>query len=241
MPILEIDGESVEYRVRASKRAKRIFVKFSLKNGLEVVYPRGEQDPPPEELLRAQSRWVIANIRRVRHSGAQVFRRRYEDGELFLVRGKPARLKLCSAGDVNAGSALLRNGSLELRLPIGAPNAERESRRDAVIRYYRQLARDYLPDRLAEIAAEHGFVYNALRIKHQKTRWGSCSAKGNINLNLRLMMAPNEAIDYVIVHELCHLRELNHSRKFWRLVEFYCPEFRKWKAWLKKNEAQLVL
>ena len=96
------------------------------------------------------------------------------------------------------------------------------------------LAAEYMPARVAELAAIHGFDYAVVRIKNQKTRWGSCSAKGNINLNLRLMMAPDPVIDYVIIHELCHLRELNHSLAFWALVESCCPDYRRWRNWLKQ-------
>ena len=80
-----------------------------------------------------------------------------------------------------------------------------------------------------------------VRSQNQKSALGSCSAKRNINLNLRLMMAPDAAIDYVIIHELCHLRELNHNRAFWALVEFYCAEFRHWKAWFKEHGSRLIL
>ena len=87
----------------------------------------------------------------------------------------------------------------------------------------------------------YGFKYEKVRIKNQKTRWGSCSAKRNINLNLRLMMAPDEAIDYVIIHELCHLLELNHNPAFWALVESCCPKYAHWKAWFKQHGPRLIL
>ena len=89
--------------------------------------------------------------------------------------------------------------------------------------------------------AVYGFRYQNVRVKNQKTRWGSCSSKGNINLNLRLMMAPEPAIDYVIVHELCHLRVLNHSPAFWTLVESCFPDYRRWRAWFKEHGASLIL
>jgi len=95
--------------------------------------------------------------------------------------------------------------------------------------------------RAEELAHKHGFKFARVRIKNQKTRWGSCSAKRNINLNMRLMMAPDGAIDYVIIHELCHLRELNHSAAFWALVESYCPEFRHWRAWFRQHGPSLIL
>lgn len=96
----------------------------------------------------------------------------------------------------------------------------------AEVERLRALAKAYLPGRLAELAAAHGFTYNSVRIKHNVSNWGSCSSKGNINLNLNLMRVPQELQDYVMLHELCHLRHLNHSPEFHALLESVCPGHR---------------
>lgn len=241
MPVIELDGNSVEYTVRDSRRAKRVHLSLSLEKGLEVIYPSGQQHPVAPELLRGHARWVISNLERIRKTSKGHFRRQYEEGESFLVRGENFYLKLYESSDLKRAKAALRGDSLELTMPSGTPLSSRAGYRDAVIDFYRQLAHDYLPPRVAELASEHGFAYKKLRIKNQKTRWGSCSFKGNINLNLRLMMAPAEVSDYVIVHELCHIRELNHSRAFWLLVAACCPDFRTQKDWLLENRMRLVL
>ena len=90
----------------------------------------------------------------------------------------------------------------------------------------RREARKVLPVRLAELAAEHGFEYNQVRIKHNVSNWGSCSSKGNINLNLNLMRIPEHLRDYVMLHELCHLRYMNHGQEFHALLESVCPDHR---------------
>ena len=90
----------------------------------------------------------------------------------------------------------------------------------------RREARKVLPVRLAELAAEHGFEYNQVRIKHNVSNWGSCSELGNINLNLNLMRIPEHLRDYVMLHELCHLRYMNHGQEFHALLESVCPDHR---------------
>mgnify|MGYP002624001249 FL=1 len=90
----------------------------------------------------------------------------------------------------------------------------------------RRQAKAYLPGRLAELSAQHGFNYNQVRIKHNVSNWGSCSSKGNINLNLNLMRLPAELQDYVMLHELCHLKYLNHGPEFHALLETVCPDHR---------------
>lgn len=98
----------------------------------------------------------------------------------------------------------------------------------------RREARKVLPVRLAELAAEHGFEYNQVRIKHNVSNWGSCSSKGNINLNLNLMRLPEHLRDYVMLHELCHLRYMNHGKEFHALLESLCPNHRELRKRLKE-------
>ena len=98
----------------------------------------------------------------------------------------------------------------------------------------RREARKVLPVRLAELAAEHGFEYNQVRIKHNVSNWGSCSSKGNINLNLNLMCLPEHLRDYVMLHELCHLRHLDHGPAFQALLASLCPDHRECRRALRE-------
>lgn len=101
------------------------------------------------------------------------------------------------------------------------------------VRQLRKRAKAELPPRLAELAAEHGFEYNTVRIKHNVSNWGSCSSKKNINLNLNLVRLPDELRDYVMLHELCHLRHLNHGPEFHALLSSVCPRWKECGAALK--------
>lgn len=98
----------------------------------------------------------------------------------------------------------------------------------------RKAAKAYLPGRLRELAAANGFTVNQIRIKHNVSNWGSCSVKGNINLNLNLMRLPAELQDYVMLHELCHLRYLNHGTEFHALLESLCPNHKALRKQLKE-------
>ncbi len=92
-----------------------------------------------------------------------------------------------------------------------------------------------IPDRVAFYAPKIGVTYGRITIRNQKTRWGSCSSKGNLNFNCLLMLTPPEVVDSVVVHELCHRKEMNHSKKFYDEVLRVFPEYRKWDKWLKDN------
>lgn len=241
MPSIKLNGRIIAYSVRNSKRAKRISVRYSLSNGLEVVYPPGLQQPTPETLLFERSDWILTAIDKFSETEARLPRRKYREGEVFFYRGASYKLLLEKSATHSKVSARLADGFLTVAVPDPLPSAEIEPIREAVECFYRREAQRYLPKRVRELAEMHGFEYERVRIKNQKTRWGSCSAKRNINLNLRLMMAPDGAIDYVIIHELCHLRELNHRPAFWAFVEARCPDYRHWKDWLRQHGPSLIL
>lgn len=97
-----------------------------------------------------------------------------------------------------------------------------------------------LPRRLRQLAAEHGLVVSRISVRNQQWRWGSCSPKGHICLNWRLVQMPAAVRDYVMLHELMHLKRMDHSPRFWRLVEHVCPEYRDARAWLRANQRLLT-
>ena len=112
-------------------------------------------------------------------------------------------------------------------------------RMEVMDRRYRQAAREYFTKRCAHYHQFTGGCYRRITIRDQKTRWGSCSSTGTLSFNYRLMFAPPRVLDYVVVHELCHLTHMNHSREFWNLVSAVMPDYQKYKAWLKEHGQEL--
>ncbi len=104
----------------------------------------------------------------------------------------------------------------------------------------RRRAKELLPCRVKALAEAVGVTYERISIRCQSTRWGSCSAKGNLNFNCLLMLCPKEVTDYVIIHELCHRKHMNHSKAFWKAVEEYCPDYQVQKQWLRENGRALI-
>lgn len=106
---------------------------------------------------------------------------------------------------------------------------------EAEIKRLAEEAKRVIPERVSYYAKQMGVSYGRITIRNQKTRWGSCSQQGNLNFNCRLMKMPAEILDYVVVHELCHRRQMNHSRLFWNEVEKALPDYQVRKLWLKEN------
>lgn len=108
-------------------------------------------------------------------------------------------------------------------------------------KWIREYARKVIETRTKDIAEKYGFKYKKISIRAQSTRWGSCSSDRNLNFNWKLIMAPVEVLDYVIVHELCHTVEMNHSKSFWNLVASVMPNYKVYRDWLKKNGGMLII
>lgn len=116
-----------------------------------------------------------------------------------------------------------------------------EAQRASLAQRYIAAAKEYFPKRVAYFQPFTGGTYSRITIRDQKTRWGSCSARGTLSFNWRLMLAPPTILDYVVVHELCHLTHMNHSAAFWQAVEAVYPDYRTARKWLKEHGQELML
>lgn len=136
---------------------------------------------------------------------------------------------------------IAKNVSKMMIVKPSLPQKEKTPRQKRLEAPYRQAAKEYIPKRAAHFAALLGVTYENITIRDQKTRWGSCSSKGTLSFNWRLMLAPPAVLDYVVIHELCHRKEMNHSPRFWRLVEQIMPDYKTKRQWLKENGNKLTL
>ena len=147
--------------------------------------------------------------------------------------------KRCGKKDVDAFVASKENW-IRKHLETIAARPEAEVLTAAELKSLADQAAAVLPERVRFFAQQMGVSYGRITIRSQRTRWGSCSPKGNLNFNCLLMLAPAEIRDYVVIHELCHRKEMNHSAAFWEEVERACPEYRVYRKWLKDNGASLI-
>ena len=155
------------------------------------------------------------------------------EGSRVCVEGKSYVLRR-----IRGARITLRLADGECVLTLREPEDE-EQVREALKRALSRRALERVRERLEYYAPRLGVTFNRVAIRDQKSRWGSCSAKQNLNFNWKLIMAPPEVLDYVVIHELCHLIEFNHSPRFWRLVEGQMPEYECWKRWLKEHGREL--
>lgn len=117
--------------------------------------------------------------------------------------------------------------------------ADYEYKKEQLEKWYRKEAFAVISEKAGEYAESLSVHFESIRIKDQRSRWGSCSSQGNLNFNWRILLAPEPVCDYVIIHELCHLVFMDHSANFWNLVESICPGYKQYRKWLKENGKQL--
>jgi hypothetical protein len=240
MPNIILGQQKIHYSVQKSQRARYARLKISPQDGLQVIIPAGAE-VDIEEFIRKNAGWIIKHHRRIEQEKRQVPQRVYQSGDVFLYLGENRRLNIESKPRGKLTTVMADPQAIYVRVGAdGKPN-DPAFIRAALESWYRAQAKVYIEARVAELAKQFGFQYERVTIKGQSTRWGSCSTKNNLNFNWKLMMTPPAAIDYVIIHELCHLREMNHSKKFWKLVARYCPDYKTWIKWFKLNSANLIL
>jgi predicted metal-dependent hydrolase len=215
-----------EYRVRVSPRSQNVRLRVTARHGLEVVIPRSYDPEKVPNILERKKNWINAALER-----AATQRKFFEPEPSWKL---PSEIKLAAIGKTwhvtakptGAASVVVRELGSDRLLVFG--NIENESLcREALTRWLLRKTREYLVPRLEQLSERTGLRYIRTFVKRPKTRWASCSRHRSISLNAKLLFLPFEYVDYVLIHELCHLTEMNHSKRFWALVEHHSPEFRK--------------
>jgi len=215
-----IEGENYSYKIRRSRKAKYARLQITPDDGLVLVLPAKAALSSAENILRSKQKWIKKHF-------AAVLKQK----EQYFYCGK--RIDLEVQYDIFRKNIALRYENK--RLIISVPQQYKGCGSEFYLAWLRLRAEDYIPRRVKVFADRYGFNYRKISIRNQKTRWGSCSSGGNLSFNAKLMAMNKKVIDYVIVHELCHLREMNHSKNFWRLVEEIMPDYKAVKRKLKFN------
>lgn len=231
------------YHLRRSSRAKntRIVVKA---DKIEVVAPPKVSEKRIQAFVLSQQDWIEAALKRVAdrvQTAPKLAPSEYRDGACipYLGRQLPLRIEATSAKTLRL--ELCDGESFCAKLPAGILAEQRsEHIQQALIRWMKNQARLHTEELVARHAPRFGLFPRSIRIKTQKSRWGSCGPKNDINLNWLLMLAPPMALEYVVIHELCHIHHKNHSQAFWDLVAEHLPDYRQRRLWLKQHGAGLM-
>lgn len=224
---LVLGEREITYLLRRSPRRRSIGLRID-HAGLTVSVPARLPQREWEALLQEKSGWVLDKLEEI--SARAVPELRWQDGELLPFLGSPLELAVEQGGP---RSRPTRCDSL-LRVALPDPG-DALALRNKVLQWYRREALDFFQQRVNFHARQLDVSVSRLDLSNARTRWGSCTSRGAVRLNWRLIKAPPAVIDYVVVHELAHIIELNHSPAFWEIVASACPDFREQRAFLKEH------
>jgi hypothetical protein len=205
---INLNQREICYNLRYSSRAKHLRLQINNNNELEIILPRRYKHEKAEDFIIKKKDWILKHLKEKKGNGFYFLGEEISvliNYDLFLTRSQ-----------IN-----FQNKKLMAKIP----SSHSFTSEDIYDIWLKHKAKLYLPERVKELSERSGFSYKKITIRSQKTRWGSCSRKGRLSFNYRLLKYRKEVIDYVIIHELCHLKEMNHSKKFWDLVEGFCPDY----------------
>jgi predicted metal-dependent hydrolase len=219
---LAIRGRVYQVHIVRHRRARRYLLRVRRDGSLRLTVPYGAAIGGGLKFAEQHAPWIERERARQDRRAAP-----WVDGSIVLFRGKEERLRVDGA---HVGC-----GGERVALDRRAPEC-----RVALEAHFRALALRELPPRCLELAHAHGLDVARVVVRNQRSRWGSCSPSGVIALNWRLIRMPASVSDYVLLHELMHMRQHNHSRRFWREVEKVCPTWRESERWLRKHGQELL-
>lgn len=222
---------SFDYQVRYSnRRTVGIYISGA---AVEVRAPHGADDQWIERFVQEKANWIASKLEMQREKAAECFR--LEDQSEITVLGEHYQIRIVQGG---RNSVDCTSGYLTFTLKGASAPTSPATLESLFRRWMLNLAQDYMVPKTHETADALGVAHRLkeIRFRRTKTKWGHCSSRGTIQYNWLIMLAPKEVVDYLIVHEACHLVHLNHSANYWALVGRVCPEYRARRQWLKENE-----
>jgi hypothetical protein len=214
---------AIDQIIRTRRRTLAIIVEDD--GRIVVRAPLRLKQEAIDEFVRSKEQWIQTKHEQALKRTSRFVPKSYVSGEEFLYLGTSFRVEI----EDHQRQPLLLNGGFRLSR-TALPRAE------AVFeRWYRRQAQRVMSERAEAYAASHGFAFSRIKITAARKRWGSCGHRGNLSFAWRLVMAPQPVIDYVVVHELAHLKHRNHSKRFWSKVASILPDFRQREAWLEEH------
>lgn len=235
MPTITLLGQKIPYLVIRTKRNRYVRLTVTMGKGLRVSTPPRFPMHELPAIIHSRKDWIVEKLVEFARLQKKIPRQRFRNGSTIMFLGRAYRLTLVPTPFTRPHVRL--NGSdIEISIPQALHNEHREEYiKNVITAWYRLQASKIVRPRVATWATLMKLKPGKVTIKKAKTRWASCSEQGNLNFNLRLVMVPPSVMDYVIIHELAHLRELNHSERYWKIVDRYCPRRKRIQEWLKEH------
>ncbi|MFC2130462.1 M48 family metallopeptidase [Bacteroidota bacterium] len=217
-----------EIKIDKIVRSRRRTFSLEVNKNAELIVraPLRATNSEIHEIVNEKSQWIFKKKEDIKYKESQKKKREFINGEIFECLGKEYTLVIKDNFEYAfsfSGKEIIINAKYKNSVKI------------FLIHWYKRQAYNYISERTEYFANAIGVIFHKVRITSAKSRWGSCSANKNLNFSWRLILAPKQIVDYVIVHELVHLIEMNHSKRFWDRVSRIMPNYKIYETWLKNN------
>lgn len=236
---MTVPGTDIHVEMRRSRRRKTIGIIVKLDGSVVVNAPMRLSQKRVAEVLQRRAAWIEGKRQKVQEMGARFpMGQRFVKGERFWFLGEEVSLQVRCDSSARAPQVALTDGTLDVVLKADTPDAVRGT----LVEWYRQQAERLLPERVAHYGAKTGLTPKGVNVAQWRRQWGQCIVDTQVlRFNWRIMQTPLPVVDYLVVHELMHMREPNHSRKFWHHVHSVLPDYKERRKWLRDWGAPLLV
>ncbi|MGD6891356.1 M48 family metallopeptidase [Bacillus mobilis] len=242
MPTFQYGTTAIEYDIEYADDKKDVSIIVEWMEDIRLIVPTGITNEQVEEIIRKKAPTIFQKMKEVNEIIDPPLPKEFVSGEKFSYLGRNYRLKVYKEEDLKKSQLNFVRGKFIASVPAGIDETEKRRQLLGLFKtWYLEHGIAKLESRFQLYCAKMGVSPNDVQLKEQRMRWGTCTSEGNIYLNWRIVMSPMSIVDYVLVHELAHLKYMNHSNDYWNFVRSILPDYEQRKEWLRVNGPTLTL
>ncbi|MEE6452545.1 SprT family zinc-dependent metalloprotease [Gottfriedia acidiceleris] len=242
MPTFQYGTTAIEYDLEYSENKKDVSIIVEWMEGIRIIVPKNITEKQVMDIMQKKASIILRKLKEVNQITEPPLPKEFVSGEKFTYLGRNYRLKVHKEAGLNKVKLDFLRGKFIATVPDRIDEDEkRQQLIDLFKTWYLEHGNVKIQSRLNLYCSKIGVTPNDVLLKEQRMRWGTCTSEGNIYLNWRIIMSPMPIVDYVLVHELAHLKYMNHSNNYWNLVRTILPDYEQRKEWLRLNGPTLTL
>ncbi len=237
---INIENTTINYSINKKSNVKNITIKVKHPNTVTIVSPKSVNNKFIHDLVVSKSRWILNKLNEFKNKESENPPILLVDGDKIPYLGNYYTLNVYKEKSILKCALIFKEDKFIAKVPYNiSSNDQYIKLRELLVNWYLTEGSKLIKERISIYSKKLSLYPESITLKEQKTSWGTCSSKGNIYINWKILLAPLDIIDYVLVHELCHLKHMNHSKEYWSLVSTIFPNYKEKRNYLKENSLKL--
>ncbi|WP_352418880.1 SprT family zinc-dependent metalloprotease [Proteiniborus sp.] len=230
------EAQIIEFTVEYRKR-KTLEIRIEPPDNISVIAPKRASEKDILRMVETKANWIVKKLSELKEIEKLKKNKEYVNGESFMYLGRYYSLEIIIDETVSKPITKLYQG----KFYITTNTRDQDNLKESMKKWYYDKSLEKILERVEHFQSYFSVKPNSIKVKEQKKRWGSCTSRRDILINWRISMAPADVLDYLVVHEMCHMVQMNHSSDFWKLVERIMPDYKRRRDWLRKYGIMLNL